>query len=536
MRNDDVLEVKIKKREVHFIVWLVPLVALIIGGWMVYKYYSKLGPLVQITFKNSGGLEPKQSIVKFRDVKVGTVERIEILRKTEGVSVYVRMDRDVEPFLNEHARFWIVKPEIGLGRVRGLDALMSGAYIQMDSKLGGESKYRFTGLEEPPLEIGDEEGRSFVLRAPTSYALSAGLPVFYKDIQVGTIKKIDLAKNGGEVLLYIFVKKPYDALVNRSTRFWNVKAVDVGIEDGRLQVRGGSLAQLLLGGISFATLRHDDGNTTLADRFYLYSSFEEAMQKRLGKEPPKYERFVMEFRDLDGNLRVGDSVRYRGYKIGEVAAIEANVSAKDRTIPARVIARIDINAFASTQDGLHTLQTLARKGLAARIESANMLTNSQYIALDFGAKGYELHKTPYGYRLATLTTKGEAMMDHINKILQKLENLPLEKALDSFTATLDKSRKPLVQLLQELHATSKSLRMLLEQNATKAMPNQIEKSLIELQAMMKSFKQLADGYGDKSLFSEQLKATLKDIDQASKALNKVLIKIYKKPNTIIFGD
>ncbi len=536
MRNDDVVEVKIKKREVHFIVWLVPLVALIIGGWMVYKYYSKLGPLVQITFKNSGGLEPKQSIVKFRDVKVGTVERIEILRKAEGVSVYVRMDKDVEPFLNEHARFWIVKPEIGLGKVRGLDALMSGAYIQMDSKLGGESKYRFKGLEEPPLEIGDEAGRTFVLQAPTSYALSAGLPVFYKDIQVGTIKKIDLGKKGSKVLLYIFIKKPYDAYINRSTRFWNLKAVDVGIEDGRLQVRGGSLAQLLLGGIAFATLRQNEANVTLADRFYLYPSFEDAMQKRLGKEPPKFERFVMEFHDLEGSLRVGDSVRYRGYKVGEVTAIEANVSANERTVPARVTARIDINAFASTQDGLQTLRSLARSGLAARIESANMLTNSKYIALDFGAKGYEMHKTPYGYRLATLHSKGEAMMEHIKKILQKLENLPLEKALNSFSAALDSSRKPLVQLLRELRTTSKSLRQLLEQNATKTMPAQLDKTLLKLQETMESFKKAADTYGDKSLFSEQLKATLKDIDQASKALNKVLIKIYKKPNTIIFGD
>ena len=128
------------------------------------------------------------------------------------------------------------------------------------------------------------------------------------------------------------------------------------------------------------------------------------------------------------------------------------------------------------------------------------------------------------------------MMDRIKKILQKLENLPLEKALNSFSATLDTSRKPLVQLLRELRTTSKSLRQLLEQNATKTMPSQLNKTLAKLQETMESYKKAADTYGDKSLFSEQLKATLKDIDQASKALNKVLIKIYKKPNTIIFGD
>ena len=534
MQKDDVVEVQIKKREIHFVVWLVPLIALLIGGWMIYKYYDQLGPMIAITFKNSGGLEPKQSIVKFRDVKVGTVERIAILKKREGVMVYVRMNKDVVPFLNKHAKFWIVKPEIGLGKVRGLDALMSGAYIQMESRLGGESKYRFKGLEEAPLTIGEEKGSTFTLRARSSYALQEGLPVYYKDIRVGSIKKVELTKNGREVEFFVFVRSPYDKLVNDSTRFYNIKAVDVSMEDGVLHLRGGSLSQLLLGGVAFVT---PQPNASRAKNIlYLYPSYADAMQKRLGKKPPHFVQFVMHFHDIDGGLRVGTGVYYKGFKIGEVQDVRAHIDPITRKVAATVRADIDSNAFAGKQAGIEVLRRLTVRGLAAHIESANFLTDARRIVLDFTHKGYHLQRSPEGYELATTASKGEALMAKIDAILAKLEKLPLQKAVNSFTQTMQSARKPLVGLLQELRRTSHQARVLLEQNATKEMPAQLNTTLTKLQQTIQTLQKATKAYGDKSLFHEQLKETLRDIDRASKSLNKVLVKIYKKPNAIIFGD
>ena len=205
IKDKDIVEVKIKKSEVNFIVWFIPLIALIVGGWMVYSYYSKIGPTITITFKNSGGLEPKHSSVKFRDVKVGTVEKVQILTDSENVKVYVKMNKDVKPFLNNSTKFWIVKPQINLGKVQGLDALMSGAYIQMQANFANSYKKDFVGLSEQPLNFHKEDGVTYKLLAQSSYDFTVGTPIYYKQTKVGKVKKIEITDKK-QVEIYIYIK------------------------------------------------------------------------------------------------------------------------------------------------------------------------------------------------------------------------------------------------------------------------------------------------------------------------------------------
>ena len=56
-------DIQTKKRRIS-IVWLVPLVALAIGGWLVYKAASEKGPTVTITFKSATGLEADKTKIK----------------------------------------------------------------------------------------------------------------------------------------------------------------------------------------------------------------------------------------------------------------------------------------------------------------------------------------------------------------------------------------------------------------------------------------------------------------------------------------
>ncbi len=524
MRDDEIVEVKINKKEVSFFVWIVPIIALIVGGWMIYRYYAKMGPQIVIYFKNSGGLEPKHSFIKFRDVKVGVVERIEVLRQKEGVAVYARINKDVEPFLNEHTRFWIVKPEIGLGKIRGLDALVSGSYIQMQAELGAESKREFQGLLEPPLEVG-AKGTNFKLVADDSYGLVEGLPVYYKSVKVGSIKRIDLSIDGKRVFIYVFIKKPYDSFVNGSTRFWNLKAVDFKIAEEGIKVKMGSFTQLLLGGIGFATKDLQAKRTK--DPFWLFASQQEALHKRLGNKNIAYKPFMMHFGKGVGYLEVGAPVKLQGFNVGKVVDIRSKL--QDRRIEADVIANIDVNA-------LGELDRLVREGLKAKLSSANILTKSLYVDLVFGDKPGKLQKKGAYYVLPTLDYQGNMLYEEILKILQKLQNLPIERSLNAFSHTLEINAKPLRRSLQELASLSKDIRAMLESNQTKAIPSSINRSLISLQKTLDSFNALAKGYAKESVFGHQLSATMRDIDKASKALQKLLLKLEKKPNALIFGE
>ena len=53
--------VSTRRRQIS-IVWIVPLVALLIGAWLVYKTFSEKGPTITISFKSAEGLEAGGSV------------------------------------------------------------------------------------------------------------------------------------------------------------------------------------------------------------------------------------------------------------------------------------------------------------------------------------------------------------------------------------------------------------------------------------------------------------------------------------------
>ena len=71
-------EAVVKPRRQISIVWLVPVVALVIGGWLAYKAISEKGPLITITFETAEGLEAGKTKIKYKDVEIGKVEAIDV--------------------------------------------------------------------------------------------------------------------------------------------------------------------------------------------------------------------------------------------------------------------------------------------------------------------------------------------------------------------------------------------------------------------------------------------------------------------------
>ncbi len=521
MKRDEIVEVKIKKRELHWIVWFVPLLALVVGGWMLYRYYAALGPTITITFENSGGLEPKRSIIRFRDVKVGMVEKVKILTHSKGVLVVARMNKDVAPFLNENTRFWIVKPEIGLGKVRGLDALMSGAYIQMESRLGKRQKREFVGLEEPPLQMEGGDGSTFKLVADSSYDLSEGVPVYYRQLKVGRVKKIDLSLDAKRVYIYLFIKKPYDSFINSTTKFWNLKSITYRLGDDGIHVEMGSLSQFLLGGVEFFTkdLKRKE-HMSLKNLFYLYPSKEEALKKRLGVGFEEYRDVLMQFDTDSGYLHIKDPIKMDGFDVGYIKDITASINESKKRLRTKVIASLDLSSFRqkSGDDGWKALQKAIEQGLRAQIVQDIPFLKNFHIELRFsdmpgtlGEKG-ELPLFP------TMPKEERDLTKDVQKILQKIEDLPMK------------------DLVVETKGALQELRLLLAKTNEEAVPQKVGAILRDLDTTLQSLHQLIQGYSKGSLFHVKVEETLKDIDRSAKDLDRLLKKLDKKPNILIFGE
>jgi len=234
------------------IVWLVPLVALIASGWLIYREFSDTGPLIEIEFENGSGIEAGKTTLVHKGVAVGIVQEVALNPGLDGVTVTVELDSNARQLAVDGSQFWLVRPEIGFSGVRGLDTLLSGARLGVRPG-DGDPKRRFVAMKKAPPNEGVVPGRNFVLRSPKLGSLLAGSQVYFREVKVGAVEDHRISDDSTEVLITIRVFAPYDRLVRPDTKFWNSGGISMklGLLGGR--VESNSLESLMAGGVSFAT-------------------------------------------------------------------------------------------------------------------------------------------------------------------------------------------------------------------------------------------------------------------------------------------
>jgi paraquat-inducible protein B len=438
-------EVRQSPRGLHLsVIWLLPLVALMIGAWMVYRDYSDRGPLVSIRFNNAEGIEPKKTRVKYRDVDVGVVESLRFSSDLRQVVAGVRLDKAFKHRVTESTRFWVVRPRIEGLRISGLETLISGAYITMDLGRGGEEKRQFDGLEEPRSILSDTPGSFFRLRAEGLGSLAPGSPVYYRQIAVGEVVKYRLSGDQSHVEIDIFIRSPHDDQVRENTRFWNVSGVEIELGSTGLKVDIESLAAVVAGGVAFETPQTLEAGRRAppASVFPLYPS------RAASREAPitVAQHYVLHFDDTVRGLAVGASVEFRGLRVGTVTDIAFESNAREGPVrtPVTIALEPERVPLADPDEGgafeeLSGEQKLARvrllieravkAGLRARLETGNLLTGQLFVSLDFVSGVEPAEVTEQHGRLEIPTVPGtfSGITRSLSGLLSKLERLPLEQ-------------------------------------------------------------------------------------------------------------
>src|SRR3982751_4785822 len=182
------------------LVWLIPAVALIIGAWLGVKAVLDRGPTITISFKTAEGLEAGKTKIKYKNVDIGEVTAVRVSKeRLQGVIATAELAKETKPYLVEDVRFWIVRPRIAGGQVSGLGTLFSGSYINVDLGKSDKPRHEFVGLEIPPIVTGDIPGRQFVLHSKALGSLGIGSPVYYRQVEVGSVVAHELNKDGNGV-------------------------------------------------------------------------------------------------------------------------------------------------------------------------------------------------------------------------------------------------------------------------------------------------------------------------------------------------
>ena len=309
---------EIRKRRGPSLVWLIPIVALLIGGGIAYRTITSKGPTITLVFSDGSGLEAGKTKIKYKDVEIGLVTVVDLSDDLQAVTATAELDPRAEPHLTENTVFWKVSPQVSLSGISGLGTLVSGQYIAILPKPGAPRR-QFEGLEMPPLTASHRNALGLELVAEALGSVAVGSPVTYRSITVGQVEKYDLVEDGRSFRIHVLIDRPYAKLVRESTQFWNASglAVTVGVEG--LQLESASLVSLLQGGIAFDTPEWDQA-APAAQPGASYTLHKNPRGARQERERRHGLNIMVEA--LDGSIAEGAPVTYRKRKVGHVGASE----------------------------------------------------------------------------------------------------------------------------------------------------------------------------------------------------------------------
>ena len=299
-------------------IWVLPLIALIIGGWLGWRAYTETGIEIQVRFESGEGIQANKTEVVYKGMPVGKVKTLKLDDEgsSKGVIATVEMNKDVEQYLRTSTRFWLVKPSVTLAGITGLETLVSGNYVAI-SPGEGEPARKFKALaQEPPLSDA-QPGLHLTIKADRLGSLNRGSPVFYKQIKVGQIKSYVLSEDQSTVELKVFIEPTYAKLVRKHTRFWNASGISIDANLSGVKVRSESLASIVAGGIAFATPenRKVSPPTDPSLPFPLYEDFDAAAAGIKVK---------VKLSDFEGLQAGRTPVMYKGIQVGTLKALKVD--------------------------------------------------------------------------------------------------------------------------------------------------------------------------------------------------------------------
>jgi paraquat-inducible protein B len=519
----------VRRREwLPSLIWLIPIVAALVGITLVARILMERGPEVVLTFKTAEGLEAGKTTVKYKDVQIGLVTHLRLARDRSHVRVLVQFNKDAQGFTAEDSRFWVVRPRLDTSGISGLNTLLSGAYIGADAGVSKETSGEFTGLETPPIVTRDDSGKQFLLRANDVGSLDVGSPVYFRRIKVGQVAAYELDGDGRGVTIRVFINAPYDKFVGMNTRFWQASGIDAQLSASGFTLRTQSLATILLGGIAFQA--PDDAMGPVAKENAAFALGQDEASAMKEPDGPS-QTLLMYFNQSLRGLTPGAPVDFRGVVIGEVKSIGVEFDRAEREFrmpvlvqvyPDRLRRRAGESGTESRASQQERLRFLAEKGLRAQLRNGNLLTGQVYVALDFFPKAppakIDLSKNPI--ELPTVANSLDEIQSQVQEIATKLNKVPYEQIAGDLRTTLATLNKTLT--------------------ATEQTVSRINNDVTpELAAAMKDVRKTVNSaertLADDSPLQQDMRQTLQELTRAAGSVRVLTDYLERHPESLLRG-
>ncbi|GAA4887660.1 intermembrane transport protein PqiB [Ferrimonas pelagia] len=518
-------------------IWLIPIIALLLGAWMILDYMTSKGPLITLTIENAEGLEAGSTQIKAQSVEIGQIISIRLNADLRSAVVRARIDKSAAHALVEDTQLWVVKPRIGRSGISGLETLLSGAYIELKPGTSSTERYEFTLLDGAPIAGPDTQGTRITLESFDKLSVDNGTSIRYRGFEVGKVETVRYLPELDKVHSTAFIFAPFDELVTDQTRFWQVPGFEVNLSTAGLNVNVESLDALINGSITFGIptgwsrglpIEHDHAFQLYADQRTMADS---QLQHTV--------EYVLLFDQSIGGLLSGAAVNYRGIQVGEVIsapykALQFEALSDSGAIP--VLIHFQLDRFEDDLDSHYTQQWHSKvaqwidRGLRAQLETSNLLTGARSVELSFDDKGTDISRQltlANRFDLQIIPTIGDelgAVAGNVNKVLEKIANLPLDPLLQNADALL----LSLNQTAQQLTEASDTLDSVLTQVEQQALIPKLQRALSQLDQTLAGLDTGSPLYLQLEYSLQQLQGMLTEMGPLMQTLNQ-------QPNALIFG-
>ena len=517
-------------------IWVVPIVAIAIGLWLVYDNYASRGTLVTLTMDSAEGIEAGSTLIRSRNVEIGRVQTVSLSDDLSHAVMTARIQPGVEDMLREDSRFWVVKPRIGREGISGLGTVLSGAYIQLEPGTEEAPRREFPVSETPPVAPSGQAGLRLSLTSQLGNSLRVGDPVSYQGYTVGRIEENRFEPASRTMQHQVFIEEPYTQLVTDSTRFWTTSGVDFRLDADGVRVNVESLEALLGGGVTFGVPEDlPMGQPVEANtRFRLYADEDSAREGTFNR----YLEYVLLVDETVRGLSRGAPVEFRGVRLGTVAAVPWNFTAPQPDSRARfaipVLIRIEPQRLGIENNDIDLDEWEARfnrmfgLGLRASLKSGSLLTGALFVDLNFQrdlADQYVPEQFSDRNVFPTVAGGFAQIQAQVTDLLDKLNALEVEPLLTG----LDRNLQASESVLNEVRDVSASINQLLNDPETQAVGGNLNATLDELRGTLQGLSPSSPAYQDLTTAIERLDRLMRDLQPLTRTLNE-------NPRALLFDN
>lgn len=515
-------------------VWLIPLLAILVGAWLLYQNFSSQGPEIALKMETAEGINAGSTKLKVRSVEVGHVTRIALADNYEGAIATIQMNPGTGKLLGDDSKFWVVKPRVGPQGISGLNTILSGAYLQLKPSHQASEKRSFEVLDNPPVLRSSQSGVNIKLSSDGDNTLSVGDPIVYLGQNVGTIDSAHFSLKNRQMVYRVFIKAPYSKLITQATQFWLRSGVDFHLGSDGVDVQLGSIQSVLAGGVTFGLPDGVKAGNKAADgdSFKLYETRNAAVQDRYDEKL----QYVVLLDDSVRGLSAGAPVEYRGLRVGTVEQVpfyrpgfKLN-SFSNFKIPVLISIEPQRPSLAwanwNQSEWRKHNQQFFEHGMRATIKSSNLLTGAMFIDINFDKNAPKFTTRQVGqYKVfpsepSQITNIQQSISNLVDK-LNKLNLAPIADQLKHTVATTSDT-------LDQLRKVTTSINRLLNKPGTQSLPGQLNTTLKELQKTLRNFQQGAPAYRNLNQSLDRLNQVLDNAAPLTRTLRD-------HPNSLIFG-